>query len=50
MPTAALFGVRQLADAPKDPQFNNDNASSYYSYGVAGLLRAHLRFEHWDEL
>ncbi len=40
MPTAALFGVRQLADAPKDPQFNNDNASSYYSYGVADAAPA----------
>ncbi|MBC7926513.1 MAG: redoxin domain-containing protein [Bryobacteraceae bacterium] len=50
MPSAALFGARQLADAPKDPKDNNDNPNSSASYGIAGLTRAYLRFERWDDL
>jgi peroxiredoxin len=50
MPSASLFGARQLVDAPKDPQDNNDGPVSSFSYGIAGLLRTCVRFEKWDEL
>jgi len=50
MPDSAIFGVRQLIDAPQDPKDNNDGPFSSHSYGIAGLARALTRFERWDEL
>jgi peroxiredoxin/tetratricopeptide (TPR) repeat protein len=50
MPSAAIFGSKQLIDAPKDPKENGDEMRSPHSYGVAGLSRALAKFEHWDEI
>ncbi|MDZ4800584.1 MAG: redoxin domain-containing protein [Bryobacteraceae bacterium] len=50
MPEASIFGARQLVDAPKDPESNNDGPVSSFSYGISGLLRTHIRFEKWDDL
>ncbi|HEY3742037.1 MAG TPA: redoxin domain-containing protein [Bryobacteraceae bacterium] len=50
MPTAAIFGSKQLIDAPKDPKENTDEWRSPHSYGIASLSRALVRFEHWDEI
>jgi peroxiredoxin len=50
MPDAAIFGVRQLIDAPQDPKDNNDGGFSSHSYGIAGLARALTKFERWDDL
>ncbi len=50
MPSASLFGARQLVDAPKDPQDNNDGPTSSFSYGISGLLRTCIRFEKWEDL
>ena len=48
--SAAIFGSKQLIDAPKDPKDNNDEGRSPHSYGIAGLARALTRFERWDAL
>jgi peroxiredoxin/tetratricopeptide (TPR) repeat protein len=50
MVDAAIFGARQLIDAPLDPDSNADNFSSSHSYGIAALSRAYLKFERWDDL
>jgi peroxiredoxin len=50
MAGAAIFGARQLIDAPLDPQGNADSPNSSHSYGIAALGRALVKFEHWDEL
>ena len=50
MPKAAIFGSKQLIDAPQDPKDNGDEMRSPHSYGIAGLCRALVRFEHWDEI
>ncbi len=50
MANAAIFGSKQLIDAPLDPQGNDDSPFSTHSYGIAALGRALLKFEHWDEL
>jgi peroxiredoxin len=50
MPSAAIFGVRQLIDAPKDPKDNDDNPRSSNSLGIAGLARALTKYERWDEI
>ncbi len=50
MPAAAIFGSRQLIDAPQDPKDNGDQWRSPHSYGIAGLSRALLKFERWDEI
>jgi peroxiredoxin len=50
MSRAALFGARQMIDAPLDPQGNDDASRSTHSYGIQALSRALLKFEHWDEL
>ena len=50
MPSAAIFGSKQLIDAPKDPKENGDEWRSPHSYGIAGLSRALVKFEHWDEI
>jgi peroxiredoxin/tetratricopeptide (TPR) repeat protein len=50
MAQAAIFGARQLIDAPLDPADNNTAWQSPQSYGIFSLARALLRFERWDEL
>jgi peroxiredoxin/tetratricopeptide (TPR) repeat protein len=50
MEKAAIFGARQLIDAPLDPETNADGPFSSHSYGIASLARAYLKFERWDEL
>lgn len=50
MADAAIFGARQLIDAPIDPQSNNDSPFSSHSYGIQSLCRALLKYERWDEL
>jgi peroxiredoxin len=50
MVNAAIFGARQLIDAPLDPQANNDAARSSYSYGITALARTLVKFERWDDL
>jgi len=50
MEKAAIFGARQLIDAPLDPESNADSGSSSHSYGIASLARALLKFERWDDL
>ncbi|HTP01409.1 MAG TPA: redoxin domain-containing protein, partial [Anaerolineales bacterium] len=47
---AAVFGARQLIDAPLDPQANNELFRSSHSYGIQALSRALLKFEKWDQL
>lgn len=50
MAGAAIFGARQLIDAPLDPKANGDNAYSSHSQGMTSLLRALVKFERWDEI
>ncbi len=50
MADAAIFGARQLIDAPLDPQGNDDSRRSSHSYGIAALARALVKFERWDEI
>ena len=50
MEKAAIFGSRQLIDAPLDPETNADASNSSHSYGIASLARAYLKFERWDDL
>jgi peroxiredoxin/cytochrome c-type biogenesis protein CcmH/NrfG len=50
MADAALFGARQLIDAPLDPQGNDTAPNSSHSYGIAALARGLVKFERWDDL
>jgi peroxiredoxin len=50
MVKAAIFGARQLIDAPLDPQANNDAPRSSHSFGIQALARALVKYERWDDL
>jgi peroxiredoxin len=50
MPRAAMFGARQLIDAPLDPKRNGDETYSSHSVGLRALARGLLKYERWDEL
>lgn len=50
MVEAALFGARQLIDAPLDPKLNSDKPYSSQSQGMTALLRALVKFERWDTI
>ena len=50
MAEAAIFGARQLIDAPHDPLENNDDWRSSQSYGLFALARALAKFERWDAI
>ena len=50
MADAAMFGARQLIDAPLDPQGNDIAPNSSHSYGIAALARGLVKFERWDDL
>jgi peroxiredoxin len=44
MPRAAIFGARQLIDAPLDPKHNGDEAYSAHSVGIRALARALTKY------
>ena len=50
MPRAAIFGARQLIDAPLDPKHNGDEVYSAHSVGIRALARVLMKYERWDEL
>ncbi len=50
MVEAAIFGARQLIDAPLDPDHNADNGYSSHSQGIRAMLRALVKFERWQDL
>ncbi len=50
MADAAVFGARQLIDAPLDPSDNSDKPYSSHSRGMAAISRALVKFERWDDL
>jgi len=50
MPRAAIFGARQLIDAPLDPKHNGDEAYSAHSVGIRAMARVLTKYERWDEL
>ena len=50
MAEAAIFGARQLIDAPLDPKLNSDKRYSSHSQGKTALLRTLVKFERWDQL
>ncbi|HLY15596.1 MAG TPA: redoxin domain-containing protein [Bryobacteraceae bacterium] len=50
MAEAAIFGARQMIDAPLDPVDNKDSGYSTHSMGMAALQRALLKYERWDDL
>ncbi|HUQ93232.1 MAG TPA: redoxin domain-containing protein [Bryobacteraceae bacterium] len=50
MANAALFGARQLIDAPLDPDHNADLPYSSHSQGINATLRAAVKFERWNDL
>jgi peroxiredoxin/tetratricopeptide (TPR) repeat protein len=50
MADAAIFGARQLIDAPLDPQFNSDAPYSSHSQGMWSLVRSLIKYERWDSL
>jgi peroxiredoxin len=47
---AAIFGARQLIDAPLDPDYNSDLPYSSHSQGITAMLRACIKFERWQDL
>ncbi len=50
MAKLAIFGARQLIDAPLDPQGNDTASNSSHSYGIAALARSLTKYERWDDL
>ena len=50
MPRAAIFGARQLIDAPLDPKHNGDEPYSTHSVGIRAMARLLAKYERWDEL
>jgi peroxiredoxin len=50
MAEAALFGARQLVEAPLDPKLNADSGYSSHSQGIHHLLQTLVKFERWDAL
>lgn len=50
MADRAIFGARQLIDAPLDPQSNSDNWRSSHSQGQFAMMRALIKFERWGQL
>jgi peroxiredoxin/tetratricopeptide (TPR) repeat protein len=47
MEQAALTGARDLLRAPKDPDYNPEEAD-YYWEGMTALTRCLMKFERWD--
>jgi peroxiredoxin len=50
MPRAAIFGARQLIDAPLDPKFNGEETYSAHSVGIRAMARVLTKYEHWEDL
>jgi peroxiredoxin len=50
MPEGAIFGARQMMDAPLDPKSNGEKGFSTHSQGIASMLRTLVKFERWKEL
>ena len=51
MADAAIFGARQLIDAPLDPKGNAASAQyGGHAQGKRAMLRALIKFERWKEL
>jgi peroxiredoxin len=51
MAEAAIFGARQLIDAPVDPKQNSESQMfSGHAQGKRAMLRALVKFERWKEL
>ena len=50
MPEAAIFGARQLIDAPLDVDEKGEESVSTRSMGIFVLARAFLKFERWNDL
>jgi len=50
MANAAVFGARQLIDAPLDPVSNADSPYSSHSQGITSMVRALVKYERWKEL
>jgi peroxiredoxin len=50
MANAAVFGARQLIDAPLDPIANADSPYSTHSQGITAMVRALVKYERWQEL
>lgn len=50
MPTAAMFGARQLIDATEDATDKNGTPSRTRAFGINAMARVLLKFERWDEL
>jgi peroxiredoxin len=50
LPEAAIFGARQLIDAPLDVDEKGEESVSTRSMGIAALARAFLKYERWDDL
>jgi len=50
MANAAVFGARQLIDAPLDPNGNGEETNSAHSAGIHAMARALVKFERWDDL
>lgn len=50
LPDAAVFGARQLIDAPLDPEGNSDSTYSSHSQGLRSMMRVLIKFERWDDL
>jgi peroxiredoxin len=50
MPEAAIFGARQLIDAPLDVDEKGEESVSTRSMGIFALARAFLKFERWNDL
>lgn len=46
----AIFGARQMIDAPLDPSFNSEKGYSTHSQGMVSLLRTLVKFERWKDL
>lgn len=50
MAEAAIFGARQMIDAPLDPKHNSDHSYSTHSQGIGSMMRTLIKFERWNEL
>lgn len=50
MPSAAIFGARQLIDATEDAKDPMSTFSPTRRFGLSAMARVLLRFERWDEL
>lgn len=50
MAEASLQGARDMLAAPRDPEYNSEDAGRIAMEGHAALVRALIKFERWDEI